>query len=112
MDHPTDLQFGDYRLRGPDGPLLRGSREVPLQRTTLRLLWVLARHEGITVPRNALLDAVWHDGGSDAALSWQINALRKALGASERRPALIRTVHRIGYRFTPAAPGDEQTTSV
>jgi TolB-like protein/cytochrome c-type biogenesis protein CcmH/NrfG len=52
------------------------------------------------VSRDELIDAVW--GGrivSDATVSARINAVRKAVGDSGERQALIKTVPRRGFRF-------------
>lgn len=61
------------------------------------------------VGRDELIEAVW--GGrivSDATISARINAVRKAVGDSGERQALIKTVPRRGFRFVaPVLAGDE-----
>ncbi len=61
------------------------------------------------VSRDELIEAVW-DGRivSDATVSARINAVRRAVGDSGERQALIKTVPRRGFRFVaPVTSGDE-----
>lgn len=96
----TARRFGPYALAGPDGPLLCDGREVRLQRKTLNLLWLLVRQAGEVVTRSALHDAIWPRAVvGEEALTFQVQALRSALGDSARDPQYIATVHRVGFRF-------------
>jgi TolB-like protein/Flp pilus assembly protein TadD len=61
------------------------------------------------VGRDELIEAVW-DGRivSDATVSARINAVRRAVGDSGERQALIKTMPRRGFRFVaPVVSGDE-----
>ena len=100
MPETTEIHFGPYRLRGPQGPLLRERQEVKLMPKTLAVLWELVRQAGKVVTKAALLTAVWSQTvvGEDA-LGFQIQTLRRALGDNTKQPRYIATVHRLGYRF-------------
>jgi DNA-binding winged helix-turn-helix (wHTH) protein/tetratricopeptide (TPR) repeat protein len=64
------------------------------------LLVLLLRHRDRDVTTEELLDQLWHSefvaAGSVASA---VGKVRRAIGDSGRRP-LIRTVHRVGYRFS------------
>jgi pimeloyl-ACP methyl ester carboxylesterase/DNA-binding winged helix-turn-helix (wHTH) protein len=75
----------------------------PVEPQVFDLLVHFAERPGALVTRDALIAAVW--GGrivSDSAIDARISAARAALGDDGRRQALIRTVPRRGFRFTPA----------
>lgn len=100
MSDTSELHFGSFRLQGRNGPLWRGDSEIRLQPKTLAVLWTLARQAGEVVTKTALMDAVWPRSViGDEALTFQIQALRQALGDDARSPRYIATVHRVGFRF-------------
>ena len=104
----SGIQFGPFRLSGPNGPLLRGDEEIKLQAKALAVLWLLAQQAGEVVAKRALLDAVWPGAtvGEDV-LSYQVLALRKALGEDARNPQYIGTAHRVGFRLlVPVSKGE------
>ncbi len=106
MSAPQPLEFGPFRLLSPQGPLVRGSEELKLQPKALSLLWLLAEHPREVLSKQTLLDALWPGlPTGDEALSYQINALRKALGEDAKQPRYIETVHRIGLRFLGESRG-------
>lgn len=95
-------------------PLAFAGHEVDLRRQELRrngvrvhvepqvfdLLLHLVRNRDRVVSKDELLDVVWNGRiVSEAALSSRINAARKALGDDGERQALIRTIHKRGFRF-------------
>ncbi len=91
--------FGRYRLDPAQG-LTRGEKEVRLTPKSLSVLCVLAERAGHVVTRGELFRAAWPDTVvSDSVLTFCIHELRHALGDDARRPRLIETVHRRGYRF-------------
>ncbi len=81
------------RLVGPDG-------EVRLEARVMRALEFLARHAGQTVQRDQLLDAVWGARHvNEESLTSVVSRLRRALGDDPRRPRIILTVPKRGYRL-------------
>ena len=78
------------------------------------LLVHLVRNRDRVVSKDELFDTIWNGRiVSDATLSSRINAARKAIGDDGDRQALIKTIHRRGFRFigkveeAAAAPPDE-----
>ncbi|WP_169728807.1 winged helix-turn-helix domain-containing tetratricopeptide repeat protein [Salinarimonas rosea] len=73
---------------------------MPVEPRTFDLLRVLARNAGRTVTRDELFDEVWGDRiVSDAALSSQVRAARRALGDDGSAQEMIATVHGRGFRL-------------
>ena len=62
------------------------------------LLLRLVRADG-PVTREALLDDIWGDLGSDEALTQAISKLRRALNDTKRPHQIIQTVPKQGYRL-------------
>ena len=78
----------------------------------------LVRNRDRVISKDELLDAIWNGRiVSEAALSSCINAARRAIGDDGGRQALIKTIHRRGFRFVgvveevATAPADEQPKS-
>lgn len=104
-----------------DGERMRvevGSQEVPLTRTELEVLGMLATRPGYPFTRGQLLEAVWGDRGDvdDRAVDTCVTRLRRKLQVAFRRagfgPAVrIETVWGIGYKFVqvPSASLREET---
>lgn len=107
MSEIAALEFGPFRLLGRHGPLLREGQEIKLQPKALATLWTLVRQAGEVVTKQALMDAVWPGTVvGDDALTFQIQALRRALEDDPKSPRYLLTAHRVGFRFVlPEAPG-------
>ena len=77
-----------------DGELLHAEPQI------LHLLAYLLAHPDQTLTKEEINQQVWQGRVvSDAALSGRIKSLRALLGDDGKRQALIRTVHRRGFRF-------------
>lgn len=86
-----------FQLTDADG------RIVPLQPRALELLLLLVRHATLLVTKEMIVQEVW--GGlhvSQKAISFQLNALRAALGDDGKPHRFIQTVHGKGLRFVGA----------
>ena len=116
--HGAVLDFGPASVDGwlaglvaaelgvDDGGLLDASarqlvvdgHRVDLSRLEFDVLQVLYEHEGKTVSRHSIMEAVWgHDVDSASnVLEAVVKSLRKKMGD---RGALIETVRGVGYRF-------------
>src|SRR5690349_14542963 len=80
--------------------IVRGER-VPIETKPLELLRELLNRAGNLVEKNELLELVWPDVMVvEASLTTAIYKLRHALHDEERRPHIIETVPRIGYRLS------------
>jgi len=94
-------RFGRIEVDLRGARVLRDGREVPMSPREFQLLRCLVEHTGTPLSRDQLLDRAWgHDAMPtprtvDVHIAW----LRRKLEADPRRPALIRTVHGVGYLF-------------
>jgi DNA-binding response OmpR family regulator len=74
-----------------------GGSEIALTRKEFELLAALAREPGVVVSRERLLAEVWHSTwpGGRRTLDVHMATLRAKLGD----PAVVQTVHGVGYRL-------------
>jgi len=71
-----------------------------LKPMVLRLLAYLAEHPGEVVSKKQIIEAVWEGAHvTDDALTHSISELRKAFGDDARRPQIIDTIPKRGYRL-------------
>jgi DNA-binding response OmpR family regulator len=95
---PDDLVVGDLTVVPADRSARRGARPIDLTRREFDLLETLARHAGIVLSREQLLQQVW---GYDFAVEGNVvdvfvGYLRRKLEA-EGEPRLIQTVRGVGF---------------
>ena len=96
-------RFGGIEVDLRGARVLRDGRDVSMSPREFQLLRCLVEHAGTPLSRDQLLDRAWgHDAMPtprtvDVHVAW----LRRKLEADPRRPTLIRTVHGVGYLFTP-----------
>src|SRR5437870_570935 len=87
--------FGAYRLDPAKRLLTRDGESVTLAPKTYELLLLLVQSEGRALSKQELMTALWPDTFvEEANLSYQMTALRKALGEE-----WVETVPKHGYRF-------------
>ncbi|MFP4327196.1 MAG: winged helix-turn-helix domain-containing tetratricopeptide repeat protein [Paracoccaceae bacterium] len=97
------LRFGPFEIDFDRFELRREGTPVAVEPRTFDLLALLARNRGRTVTRDEIFREIWPGRVvSDAALSSQIRAARKALGDDGKRQAIIATVHGRGFRLRRA----------
>ena len=97
---PVGVQFGRCELDLDRWELRRDGQPVAVEPLAMRLLAELVDRRGSVATKIELLDAVWGDRFvSEAALTTQIKALRRAVGDTGREQRIIKTVHGHGYRF-------------
>jgi len=94
-------RFGDCELDLASRKLTRGGREVALTPKEFGLLAYLAAKPGRALTRDDILRSVW---GHDVFVTRRsidrcINTLRKKIEPDPARPAFIKTIREIGYRF-------------
>ena len=95
--------FGSFRFDARTGQLWRDGSELKLTPRAASVLQALAERAPEVVTKQDLLDRVW--GGmavGDDALTSCVQELRGALGDDARRPHIIETRHRRGYRLMVA----------
>lgn len=79
----------------------RNGKPVELSKTEQKVLQLLVRSRGSTVPRERLLDRVWGNAEyvDENALSVTIRRLRSKLEETPGSPRYIKTVYGIGYTW-------------
>jgi TolB-like protein/class 3 adenylate cyclase/Tfp pilus assembly protein PilF len=108
------IRFGDFELDTAQFELRGSGERIPLEPQVFDLLVFLARNAQRTVTKEEIFAEIWGDRiVSDAALSSQIKAARRAVGDDGAAQHTIATVHGRGFRFVapikacelaPAAP--------
>ncbi len=120
------IDFAGHEMDLRRQELWRDGIRVHVEPQVFDLLLHLVRNRDRVVSKDELLDVIWNGRiVSEAALSSRINAARKAIGDDSERQALIKTVHKRGFRFvgeveelvvedapdTTAAPAEEAPRS-
>ncbi len=109
------IAFSGYELDPDLFQLRRNGTPVQVEPQALELLMLLARNVGKLVTKDEIFAEVWNGRiVSDAALSSQVKAARKAVGDSGSAQSVIATVHGRGFRFvaeveSTTAPGRVDT---
>ncbi len=95
------LVVADLELDPATGVVTRDGREIPLARKEFLILETLMRDPGRLFSKTELLDRAWpaDSAAGDETVRTHIKQLRKKLDAEG--PALIRTVHGLGYKIGP-----------
>lgn len=93
-------QFSPFRLDVSAAVLFRDDQVVPLRAQCVRLLHYLVERFGRVVPKQELLENVWHGvTTTEGVLKSTMSELRHALGDEAGDERYIRTFHRRGYQF-------------
>jgi DNA-binding winged helix-turn-helix (wHTH) protein len=96
------LRFETFVLDVQHCELRRSGVHVPLQKQPCKLLAWLALHANQVVSREQLRQQLWSNRtfvDFEAGLNFCVRQIRRALGDDARRPRLLETLHRRGYRF-------------
>lgn len=94
------IRFGNFELDTAHFELRDAGERVPVEPQVFDLLVFLARNSNRTVTKEEIFTAIWGNRiVSDAALSSQIKAARKAVGDDGASQHTITTVHGRGFRF-------------
>jgi DNA-binding response OmpR family regulator len=114
VDMDTRPPEADHRLRGGEVVLdprarsveVRG-RPVALTAKEFDLLHFLMAHAGDVFDRDALLDAVWDRDffGDQSTVTVHVRRLREKIEREPSRPAHVKAVWGMGYKFEPTISG-------
>lgn len=106
MAAPDQIRFGPYELDMSRFELRKDGIRIAVEPQAFDLIAYLARNSDRTVTREEILAEIWNNRiVSDAALSSQVKAARKALGDDGVAQQVIRTVHGRGFRFVASIDG-------
>ena len=101
-----ELRSGSLRVDLAAGRAYLGGQPLELTAAEYRLLCLLMKNEGRTLPRGRILDVLWDGNGSfvdDNTLSVYIRRLWEKIERNPSRPERLLTVRGIGYRWQEAA---------
>ena len=103
----TAQRIGDWDFDAQSGELRRGRDCRRLEPRAARTLELLCEAQGRLVSQEKLIAEVW-DGRalSENSIPVVISQLRRVLGDDARRPMLIETVPKRGYRIVHAKPAN------
>jgi DNA-binding winged helix-turn-helix (wHTH) protein len=98
------IRFGPYTVDIARHVLEFAGRELHLEPRGFELLAYLIERRDRVVSKAELLDALWPSiHVSESVVARCVMKVRAVLGTPGRKSDTIRTVHRIGYRFTADA---------
>jgi len=98
-DNDTSIRCGRFRLDTDTCKLYQADTEIPISATEFRLLHYFMRHAGQVMTKEQIL-ALWDKQGTfvdENTLPVNINRLRAKIENDPRKPAVIKTVHGLGY---------------
>ena len=100
----TLIQAGELRIDRGTQRVWVGDHELRLTASELKILLALVSVPGRIFSRSWLLERVLARGADERVIDVHVKNLRKKIEAG-RGPAVIETVHGLGYRFIlPQAP--------
>jgi DNA-binding winged helix-turn-helix (wHTH) protein/TolB-like protein len=106
MHEPNEnvvYEFDGFRVDATRRVLLRDGAPIQLTAKAFDTLLFLIRHQGATVTKAELMNAIWRDAAvEENNLTQQISALRRALGERPNDHRFIVTVPGRGYCFVAA----------
>jgi TolB-like protein/DNA-binding winged helix-turn-helix (wHTH) protein/Tfp pilus assembly protein PilF len=93
------FRIGEWLVTPSRNQISRNGTSARVEPKAMRVLVYLAEHPGV-VSKEELISAGWPDVFvSDDVLPGCISALRKVLNDDARRPRIIETIHKSGYRL-------------
>ena len=105
----TIYRIGDWTFDAHSGELRRGDKRRRLEHRAARTLQLLADADGAIVAQDRIIAEIWSGRSlSGNSVSVVISQLRRSLDDDARRPLLIETVPKRGYRLVG---GSAQTAS-
>ena len=95
-----ELLINNWKILESENKALYAGKEVILQPLCMSLLIFLSQRAGVVVNRKEIIDSVWKGRVvSEDALNNSIKKIRKALGDDPKKPQLIETINKKGYRL-------------
>ena len=96
------VRFGEVSVDFQAHAVTRAGAPVEMTALEIRLLRYFIEHEGVLLPRQRILDAVWGSDyfGTDRTVDNFVNRLRSKLEPDPRAPQHLVTLRGAGYRFS------------
>lgn len=101
---PDEFAFGPARVNRKTYEIKLGRSTQALTARELKLLEIFAAHPDEVLSRDALLNSAWGVDylGTTRTLDQHVAQLRKKIEPDADEPAVIVTVHGVGYRYKAA----------
>jgi DNA-binding winged helix-turn-helix (wHTH) protein len=100
LAHEADFHVGALRVSPSACRVYAGTTELRVEAQTMAVLIVLARANGATVSRDALVEACWQGRAvSDDAITRTIAKVRALAKGLESPPFTLETLPKVGYRL-------------
>src|SRR4051794_10573892 len=100
MGDILDFRFGTFEIDAARQELRRAGEAVHIEPQVFDLLVHLVQNRDRIVSKDELIETIWRGRIiSEAALSSCISAARRALDDNGNDQALVRTLHKRGFRF-------------
>lgn len=95
------IEIGDLIIYPDKYEAKLGTQALSFTRKEFELLIYLARHKGLVLARDQLLNAVWDYEflGDTRIVDVHISRLRDKIEVDTRKPVYIKTVHGLGYKM-------------
>lgn len=94
-----DFRIGEWLVRPALNQIASNGTSSRVEPKAMQVLLYLAEHPGV-ISKEQLISSVWPDVFvSEDVLPGCISALRKAFSDNARRPRVIETIHKSGYRL-------------
>jgi two-component system, OmpR family, alkaline phosphatase synthesis response regulator PhoP len=96
------VQIGELSVDFTAHRLTRAGKELEITSLEMKLLRYFIEHEGVLLPRQRILDAVWGADyfGTDRTVDNFVTKLRAKIEEDPRSPRHLETVRGGGYRFS------------
>ena len=105
------VRFGDCVFDAETRELLRAGHAIALSPKAFELLALLIEAGPRPLTQSHLRDALWPDTTVGyTSLARVVSEVRRAVGDSAQRAAIVRTVPRFGYAFVAAAAAESRAT--
>src|SRR5665213_3994672 len=92
--------FDGYRLDTDTRELRFGDRLVPVEPQVFALLCLLIENRERVVSKDEIIERIWNGRVvSESAVASRVKSARQAIGDSGKTQCLIRTTHKLGFRF-------------
>lgn len=105
--HESSLDFARLRIDVDGRRVWKDGEELEFTPIEFDLLHALARHPGLVLSREQLIEQVWNYDyyGDERVVDAHIGRLRKKIEDDPARPTFIVTVRGAGYRFEGESKG-------
>ncbi len=97
------LRFGDLEIDVAAREVRMQGEDLACKPREFSLLLELARHPGVAIARERLIDRVWGAAfvGDERTVDVHVSRLRARLEGHAQLRAILRSVHGFGYKFVP-----------